>query len=53
MALTGGPELLPDVVRESGLVSMAGFGLGIVVMFSMRAVTSSLQERTGAEPAGT
>src|SRR4051812_22331871 len=33
-------ELLPDVVRESGLVSVVGFGLGIAVMFAMRAVTA-------------
>lgn len=39
-------ELLPDVVRESGLVSVVGFALGIAVMFAMRAVTSRLEERS-------
>jgi ZIP family zinc transporter len=45
-------ELLPDVVRESGLVSVVGFGAGIVVMFTMRAVTSRLEERVGVQSSG-
>jgi len=45
-------ELLPDVVRESGLVSVVGFGLGIAVMFTMRAVTSRLEARADARSAG-
>lgn len=39
-------ELLPDVVRESGLVSIAGFAVGIAVMFGMRAVTDRLERRS-------
>lgn len=38
-------ELLPEVVRESGLVAVVGFGLGIAVMFGMRVVTDRLEER--------
>ena len=49
-------ELLPEVVRQSGFVSVAGFGLGIVVMFAMRAVTTRLEQRAGVQsdalPAG-
>ena len=41
-------ELLPEVVRESGLVSVVGVALGIAVMFAMRAVTSRLEERAEA-----
>lgn len=43
-------ELLPGVVRQSGLVSVVGFAVGIAVMFSMRAVTARLEDR--AESAG-
>ena len=33
---------------ESGVVSVAGFGLGIVVMFSMRALAARLEKRAGS-----
>lgn len=48
-------ELLPEVVRESGLVALVGFGLGIAVMFGMRAVTDRLESRSttrAARPSG-
>ncbi|HEY1155620.1 MAG TPA: hypothetical protein VGE95_04925 [Arthrobacter sp.] len=38
-------ELLPEVVRESGLVSIIGFAAGIAVMFGMRALAGRLEER--------
>lgn len=41
-------ELLPDVVRESGLVAIVGFAAGIAVMFGMRALTGRLEKGTGA-----
>lgn len=44
-------ELLPEVVRESGLVAVVGFGLGIAVMFGMRAVTDRLESRPTTQPA--
>lgn len=42
-------ELLPDVVRQSGVVTVAGFGLGIVVMFGMRSLTTRLEARAEAQ----
>lgn len=44
-------ELLPDVVRSTGLVAVVGFGLGIAVMFGMRALTSRLEERSASASA--
>jgi ZIP family zinc transporter len=44
-------ELLPEVVRESGLVAVVGFGLGIAVMFGMRAVTDRLESRPATRAA--
>lgn len=40
-------ELLPEVVRESGVVSVVGFAAGIAVMFGMRAITGRLEDRAG------
>lgn len=42
-------ELLPEVVRESGLVAVTGFGLGIAVMFGMRWLTDRLEARAAEE----
>jgi zinc transporter, ZIP family len=38
-------ELLPEVVRASGIVSVIGFAAGIAVMFSMRAFTDRIEDR--------
>jgi ZIP family zinc transporter len=38
-------ELLPEVVRESGLVSVIGFAAGIATMFGMRALAGHLEQR--------
>jgi ZIP family zinc transporter len=43
-------ELLPEVVRASGLVAVVGFAAGIAVMFGMRAVTDRLERRADASP---
>ena len=46
-------ELLPEVVRESGLVSIVGFAAGIAVMFGMRALAGRLEQRAGSPQAST
>lgn len=38
-------ELLPKVVRASGLVAVAGFGAGIAVMFGMRFLTNRIERQ--------
>ena len=40
-------ELLPGVVDQSPWVAVVGFGVGIAVMFSFRAVGERLERRTG------
>lgn len=44
-------ELLPEVVRESGLVSIIGFAAGIAVMFGMRALAERVEKREASRQA--
>ena len=39
-------ELLPEVVRERGVVPLVGFALGVAVMFGMRALTGLVEGRS-------
>ena len=46
-------ELLPAVLKQSPWVAIGGFAAGIVVMFSMRAITERLEARQAATSAAT